>query len=95
MANKLSGKYAVAGFAMLVGIPENELARRKPECSPEQLDRMVPSPLCITARDLEAEAVRRAIEDAGLEAKDIGRHRRVKSLPLQVALVASNYPLDG
>ena len=71
MSNHLSGKYAIAGFGMLVGVPEKELEKRKSLCTPDQLEQIVPSPLTVTARDLEAEAVRRAIDDAGLSTKDI------------------------
>jgi acetyl-CoA acetyltransferase len=57
---------------MVIGIPANELAQRKATSQDPQLAHAVASPLAgLTARDLEAEAVRRAIEDAGLEAKDI------------------------
>jgi acetyl-CoA acetyltransferase len=71
MTNVLSGKYAIAGFSLIVGIPENDLAKRRNTCTAQELDNIVPSPLAFTGRDLEAEAVRRAIEDAGLEGKDI------------------------
>jgi len=73
MAATLSGKYAIAGLGMVMGLPEKELEKRKAQLHHHpMLDMAVPSPLQgITARELEAEAARLAIEDAGLEAKDI------------------------
>jgi acetyl-CoA acetyltransferase len=73
MAGKLSGKYAISGMGMVIGLPEKDLKQRKVKLPGHpMLDRAVASPLQgISARELEAEAARLAIEDAGLETKDI------------------------
>ena len=72
MNGNLTGKYAIAGLGMVIGLPAAELVERKAKSADWQLEQAVSSPLeGLTARDLEAEAVRRAIEDAGLETKDI------------------------
>lgn len=69
----LSGKYAIAGLGMVVGVPEKELEKRQAEVPGHpMLEHAIPSPvLDLSAKDLEAEAARRAIEDAGLINKDI------------------------
>jgi acetyl-CoA acetyltransferase len=69
----LPGKYAIAGLGMVIGVPEEELQQRKAALPDHpMLANAVPSPLGdLTAKDLEAEAARRAIEDAGLTPKDI------------------------
>ena len=71
--HKLSGKYAIAGLGMVVGVPEKELEKRQAEVPGHpMLEHAIPSPvLDLSAKDLEAEAARRAIEDAGLTNKDI------------------------
>jgi acetyl-CoA acetyltransferase len=71
--SRLSGKYAIAGLGMVMGVPEKELAKRKAELpNHPMLEHAISSPLVgLSARELEAEAARRAIEDAGLENKDI------------------------
>ena len=71
--HKLSGKYAIAGLGMVVGVPEKELEKRQAEVPGHpMLAHAIPSPvLDLSAKDLEAEAARRAIEDAGLTNKDI------------------------
>jgi hypothetical protein len=72
MPGSLSGRYAIAGLGMVVGLPAKELAERKAKSQDWHLEQAVPSPLeGLTARDLEAEAARRAVEDAGLNTKDI------------------------
>src|SRR3989304_190408 len=73
MAGYLSGKYAIAGLGMVMGLPAERLAKRQAALSGHpMLEMAVPSPLRdLSARELEAEAVRRTIEDAGLENKDI------------------------
>ena len=69
----LSGKYAIAGLGMVVGVPEKELEKRQAEVPGHpMLEHAIPSPvLDLSAKDLEAEAARRAIEDAGLINRDI------------------------
>ena len=69
----LSGKYAIAGLGMVVGVPDKELEKRKAEVPGHpMLEHAIPSPVLeLSAKDLEAEAARRAIEDAGLINKDI------------------------
>src|SRR3972149_205711 len=73
MAGNLSGKYAIAGLGMAIGLPEKDLARRRAALPDHpMLDRAVASPLQgISARELEVEAARLAIEDAGLTTRDI------------------------
>lgn len=57
---------------MVVGMGDAELERRKKLTGSADLQNAVSSPLIgLTARDLEADAVRRAILDAGLQRSDI------------------------
>ncbi len=79
MSGRLSGKYSIAGLGMVIGLPARDLAERRAKLPDDpMLKRAVESPLNgISARELEAEAVRLAIEDAGLETKDIDGAVRV------------------
>jgi acetyl-CoA acetyltransferase len=69
----LSGKYSIVGLGRVVGVPQEELERRRRELPGDpELESAIAMPVeGLTARDLEAEAVRRAIEDAGLSQQDI------------------------
>ena len=71
--NILPGKYAIAGLGMVIGVPEKELQQRRATLPDHpMLANAVASPLGdLVAKDLEAEAARRAIEDAGLTVRDI------------------------
>jgi acetyl-CoA acetyltransferase len=71
--HRLSGKYAIAGLGMVIGVPEKELEERQATLPDHpMLANAVASPLVdLVAKDLEAEAARRAIEDAGLTVQDI------------------------
>jgi acetyl-CoA acetyltransferase len=69
-----SGKYAISGLGMVIGLPEKDLQERQEKLGTDNpyLRNAISSPLHgLTARDLEAEAARRAIEDAGLTNMDI------------------------
>lgn len=71
--SSLSGKYAIVGLGMTIGLPKQELEKRRAALPDHpMLAHAVPSPLeGLTSKNLEAEAARRAIEDAGLSSKDI------------------------
>ncbi len=72
-SHRLSGKYAIAGLGMVIGVPDKELEQRRAALPHHpMLANAVGSPLGdLVAKDLEAEAARRAIEDAGLTVQDI------------------------
>jgi len=57
-STKMSGKYAIAGLGMVIGVPEKELAKRKAELPGHpMLEHAVSSPLVgLSARELEVEA---------------------------------------
>jgi acetyl-CoA acetyltransferase len=67
---------------MVVGLPAEELEKRKAQLGAEAMMNAVPAPLQgLSKHDLEAEAVRRAIADAGLKASDIDGAVKVSGGP--------------